>query len=273
MATIRELNDMCRKKGGDALALSNIIWRPLSMLGVWFCIRLGINSTGATALSLVAGLAGALCFVDRCPAFMIAGVALLFVNTYLDHVDGGLARYERVVHHAPVTPAGGFFDLLVHHYVRPLGHFCMGYGLAVAYGNHAYSMLGFWAGFAHMGFAYSTAVSILFVDAVKNPALMQSEGVRQLALLRDVPRPEENQSAFRLLMHRARHLKTSVIMAYEWILIPVVVIDVLRPEAWVLFGVRVNAMIVYLSVVAALGIIQACAGSVFIYRVLKTVRQ
>ncbi|QHS15878.1 CDP-alcohol phosphatidyltransferase family protein [haloarchaeon 3A1-DGR] len=84
--------------------------RPLAnrLLGPWVSAadRLGLTPDGVSVLAFLAAVAAGLAFALATPAGYLAGAVLVFVNGWLDLVDGALAREQGV------ESSGG--DLLDH---------------------------------------------------------------------------------------------------------------------------------------------------------------
>jgi phosphatidylglycerophosphate synthase len=100
-----------------------------------------------TALSLIAGLAGALLFAQGGTA-MHWGALLFILSTLLDHADGELARMT-----GQTSRFGHIFDILVDGLTHVALFLGMGYGLRD-------TLLGAWA--MPMGIAAGLAVVVIF---------------------------------------------------------------------------------------------------------------
>lgn len=135
---------------------------PLTRQTSWpltrFFLKTPITPNQVTALSLLAGLAGAWCYaLGSCDAAVTG--ALLYVLCYtLDNCDGEIARYRNLT-----SEWGARFDDLVDWLVDTAFFAALGYGSWVATGE----IIWFW-----LGFAAATGATVDFV-------------IDMMALLRD----------------------------------------------------------------------------------------
>jgi phosphatidylglycerophosphate synthase len=116
---------------------------PLTRQFSWpltrFLLRTPIGPNQVTALSLLAGLAGAVCFTLGTREAGVTG-ALLYVLCYtLDNCDGEIARFRNMT-----SELGARFDDLVDWLVDTAFFAALGYGTWVATGE----IIWFWLGFA-----------------------------------------------------------------------------------------------------------------------------
>jgi phosphatidylglycerophosphate synthase len=116
---------------------------PLTRQFSWpltrFLLRTPIGPNQVTALSLLAGLAGAACFTLGTRSAGVTG-ALLYVLCYtLDNCDGEIARFRNMT-----SEWGARFDDLVDWLVDTAFFAALGYGTWVATGE----IIWFWLGFA-----------------------------------------------------------------------------------------------------------------------------
>ena len=116
---------------------------PLTRQFSWpltrFFLRTPIGPNQVTALSLLAGLAGAWCYTLGSRDAAVTG-ALLYVLCYtLDNCDGEIARYRNLT-----SEWGARFDDLVDWLVDTAFFAALGYGTWVATGQ----VVWFWLGFA-----------------------------------------------------------------------------------------------------------------------------
>lgn len=120
--------------------------RPAAVYGTWAAVRLGLSAHQVTLLALLAGLAGAAAIGCGARGGFVAGVALLHLAFWLDHVDGQVARWR-----GTAGLDGVYLDYLMHHAANLSLGFALGHGLAVRTGDPAWSVAGFavaagWAG-------------------------------------------------------------------------------------------------------------------------------
>jgi phosphatidylglycerophosphate synthase len=116
---------------------------PLTRQFSWpvtrFLLRTPIGPNQVTALSLLAGLAGAWCFTLGTQSAGVTG-ALLYVLCYtLDNCDGEIARFRNMT-----SELGARFDDLVDWLVDTAFFAALGYGTWIATGE----IIWFWLGFA-----------------------------------------------------------------------------------------------------------------------------
>jgi hypothetical protein len=112
--------------------------RPAAVYGTWLALRLGLSAHQVTAASLFAALAGAAAIGGGTPWGFVAGVALLYVAFWLDHVDGQVARWR-----GTAGLDGVYLDYLMHHASNVALGFALGHGLALRTGEPRWSVAGF----------------------------------------------------------------------------------------------------------------------------------
>ncbi|GIW86554.1 MAG: hypothetical protein KatS3mg108_0878 [Isosphaeraceae bacterium] len=122
--------------------------RPTAVYGTWLMVRLGLTAHQITALALAAALIGAVMLGTGERLGWIAGVGLLHLSFWLDHVDGQVARWRR-----SETLTGVYFDYWMHHMANLALGFALGLGLAVREGWTGWAVAGAliawgWAGLA-----------------------------------------------------------------------------------------------------------------------------
>lgn len=122
--------------------------RPSAVYGTWAAVRIGVTADQATTAALLCGLAGAAAIGTGDPRGFLAGVTLLWLAFWLDHVDGQLARWR-----GTASLDGVFFDYLMHHVQNLAVGFALGFGLAMRTGHVAWAAAGFAiaAGWAVLG--------------------------------------------------------------------------------------------------------------------------
>lgn len=146
------------------------VHRSIQLLLLRPALALGLSPNQVTALSAVAGVGAAACFVVGTPPSMLVGALLLFSSAILDGVDGMIARVTRrssETGHA----IDGASDWLVnvttfaaagYHLGRQTGHVWLAVGLALAahlawmhhlmlYDHHAATFLRHLTGGRHQG--------------------------------------------------------------------------------------------------------------------------
>ena len=121
--------------------LARRIARPAALRITRVIVPWGIKPHLATFIAWGVGLAAMVAFGWGTPAGWIAGAALLHLWYLLDHVDGQLARYHRCE-----TLDGAQLDYLMHHTINLLLPVGIGWGLAVARHQPAWTLAGVAAG-------------------------------------------------------------------------------------------------------------------------------
>ncbi len=118
--------------------LARRVGRPSAIYGTWLAVRLGLTPHQVTSAALVASLAGAVAIGTGTRAGFVAGVVLLHLGFWLDHVDGQLARWR-----SRSSLDGVFFDYLMHHAVNMALGFALGFGWAMRQGQPLWAVAGF----------------------------------------------------------------------------------------------------------------------------------
>ena len=114
------------------------IARPAAVYGTWAAIRLGLSAHQVTLGFLLANLlAAALIGSGRRDGFA-AGVLLLHLGYWLDHVDGQVARWR-----GTASLDGVYFDYMAHHASNLALGFGLGFGLAVRLHDNLWCLAGF----------------------------------------------------------------------------------------------------------------------------------
>ncbi len=121
--------------------LARWIARPLAIYGTWLAIRLGLSAHSVTALSLVAGLAGALTIGMGTSSGFLIGVVLLLIAYWLDHVDGQVARFT-----CSTSLEGVYFDFWMHQLTLLALGYLLGYALSISEVNSLWTLAGFAVG-------------------------------------------------------------------------------------------------------------------------------
>lgn len=118
--------------------LARRVGRPSAVYGTWLATRWGISAHAVTVAALVANLAGAAAIGAGSRAGFVAGVGLLHVAYWLDHVDGQVARWR-----GTSSLGGVYFDYLMHHAAGMALGFSLGFALTMRGGSPLWSVAGF----------------------------------------------------------------------------------------------------------------------------------
>lgn len=118
--------------------LARRVGRPSAIPGTWLAVRLGLSAHQVTLAALLASLAGPLAIASGTRPGFIAGVALLYVAFWLDHVDGQVARWR-----GTSSLDGVYLDYLMHHFAALALGYALGHGLAVRSGDPTWCAAGF----------------------------------------------------------------------------------------------------------------------------------
>lgn len=141
--TLAELRDRVFKHSGSDRPeignwLARRVGRPSAVYGTWLAVRLGLSAHVVTTLALIANLGGAAAIGGGSRLGFVAGVLLLQLAYWLDHVDGQVARWR-----GSASLAGVYFDYLLHHAANLALGFALGFGLAMRGGSPLWSLGGF----------------------------------------------------------------------------------------------------------------------------------
>ena len=89
--------------------------RPVAerLLGPWVTLaqRLGLSPDGVSAVAFAVAVAAGVAFAVAEPVFYVVGAVLVFLNGWLDLVDGALARREGIA-----SKGGDFLDHVLDRY-------------------------------------------------------------------------------------------------------------------------------------------------------------
>ena len=118
--------------------LARKVARPTAIYGTWLAVRLNLKAHQVTLGSLFSSLLGAIAIGTGQREGLLAGVLLLHLGFWLDHVDGQVARWR-----GTAGLSGVYFDYLMHHVTSMALGFALGMGVAVQAGNLAWSVVGF----------------------------------------------------------------------------------------------------------------------------------
>jgi len=253
--------------------ISRWTWRHFTFYVAWLCIKLHISANAVTIVSWAAGMAGAVLFCWRKPVPIITGLLLVYVWWFLDHVDGEVARYEIKVLNRKRNLAGDYLDTLVHRWVLPLIHLCLGIGLMRAYGQWWYVLFGAAAASAFVGFTRTEAASLALAYIVCGVLDPHKQGLRELwDLGRLTPESSDDKGGCGKLMELARRIK--LVFAYPGCLLllaVVIVIDIVFPfSAFPDWGpIAVSATLIYLVLIGLLSVAQHTFGTWYVVGVFK----
>jgi len=172
--TTRELRDICQKGSSEPFLISKYLYRPFTIYATRLYIAAGASSNTATAHSLLAGLAAALCGLGNSPLALL--LTALFIQAYfvLDHVDGELARYNIFCGTQKPSLAGEFFDLWTHLHTYNLTVATIGIALYRETGNLTWPVLGL-LGCNICGSYQRMALSSVLIGALARGRLKQND--------------------------------------------------------------------------------------------------
>jgi hypothetical protein len=138
--TIAELGASVQKERHREIGnwLARRIARPTAVYGCWLAIRLGLSAHQVTLAALVSSLFAAIAIGTGDRIYFVAGVMLLQLGFWLDHVDGQVARWR-----GTVSLDGVYLDYVMHHAANLALGFALGYGLAARTGDVRWTIAGF----------------------------------------------------------------------------------------------------------------------------------
>ena len=125
--------------------LARRVARPAAVYGTWVAVRLGVSAHQVTLAALMVQCAAAASIGTGNRAGFVAGVALLHLAFWLDHVDGQVARWR-----GTAGLDGVYFDYLMHHVGAVTTGFALGFGLATRAADLNWTFAGFSAGVGWM---------------------------------------------------------------------------------------------------------------------------
>lgn len=105
--------------------LARRVARPSAVYGTWLAVRLGLSAHQVTAGALAASLGGSALIGTGDRLGFVAGVTLLHLAFWLDHVDGQVARWRR-----SESLTGVYLDYWMHHAAALALGSALGLGLA-----------------------------------------------------------------------------------------------------------------------------------------------
>lgn len=118
--------------------LARRVGRPSAVYGTWVAVRAGVPAHAITGAALVANLGGAMAIGTGSRLGFVAGVVLLVVGYWLDHVDGQVARWN-----GTASLGGLYFDYLLHHATALALGFALGFAVAARGGSIGWAAAGF----------------------------------------------------------------------------------------------------------------------------------
>ncbi len=142
-ASFAEWERRCQKPDHRRVGsfLARRVARPAALRVTRVIAPWGISAHAATLVAWATGLAAVAAFGWATPGGWLLGCALLHLWYLLDHVDGQLARYHRAE-----TLDGAQLDYLMHHTLNLLLPVGLGWGIAVATRQPAWTLVGVAAG-------------------------------------------------------------------------------------------------------------------------------
>ena len=118
--------------------LARRVARPTAVYGCWLAIRLGLSAHQVTVIALCSSLAAAVAISTGQRSLFVAGVVLVHLGFWMDHVDGQVARWRKTA-----SLDGVYLDYLMHHAANLALGFALGYGLAARTGELRWTIAGF----------------------------------------------------------------------------------------------------------------------------------
>lgn len=269
-----KFKEVVRKRPREPFWLSRYFWRHITVPFSWLCSLLRIRADHITILSLVVGMLGGLCFCWPTPAAFVAGLLLIQGWSFLDHVDGELARYEiKHLGHRP-SLAGPYLDLLVHRWVQPFYHVCMSVAFVRLTGQWEWLLLGWAAGANYFGFAKSQGESLVLRAMVQGTIKADNPVLVELADLSNVL-PTKTDEKVSVIRRTFNHLKT----VKNWFAFPgcmvlicvVVAVDagMFRMTFPEVAGMPASASLIYLFLQACVAAGQNLAGTWYVASLLR----
>lgn len=271
---LSDFNEIARKRPEEPFWISRYFWRHFTIPSSWICARLGISADSVTIVSLVAGVAGGICYCWPTPMMYAIGTILIQFWWMLDHMDGELARYEIKFLEKKPSLAGPYLDLLVHRWVQPLYHICMGIGMLRVTGDWWYVLLGTFAGANFVGFTRTQADSMALKALANGEIERNNADLAQLIEVGQVvPSKEEKESeGIRQLVAFAKSMKTYFSFPGCLVMLCfVAAIDGLYfgfqfPQY---YGIACGAVVAYLALQATIAVLQNVAGTWYITSILR----
>lgn len=120
--------------------LVRTILRDAAVPVTWLLLHTKITANQVTLLLLLVGLLGSFFLAIPGQPYFLAGMILIQLWYYLDHVDGQIARYR-----GTATLSGRFFDFIVHDVLHATIFFAPGFSIFLQTGNLVWVILAFTA--------------------------------------------------------------------------------------------------------------------------------
>lgn len=114
--------------------------RPLAAYGAWFFIRLNISSKTVVVIGLVIGLLGCTLVAIGSQGIIIWGCLLLMISSWLDYVDGTVARAT-----GTVDKKGAYLDLARDNIMSMAVPIAVGISVGMVYWGLTLALLGIWS--------------------------------------------------------------------------------------------------------------------------------
>ena len=108
--------------------------KPISTI----LVKLPITPNHLTALSLISGVTGGICFINAKFEFQILGGLMLLTSYILDYCDGEIARYKNLT-----SKFGERFDTFSDWIVHAVFFTALGYGTYYETQNNVWLLIGF----------------------------------------------------------------------------------------------------------------------------------
>jgi len=273
---LRQFKEIARKKPEDPFWTAKYFWRYFTLPCSWVCSLLRITANQVTVISLVVGLAGSVCYCWPTPWMCLLGTLLIYAWWFLDHVDGELARYEIKHLKQPQNAAGPYLDLLVHRWVQPLYHICLGIGLLRLTGDWGYVLLGCVAGANFVGFARTQGESMVLRYVAAGQVRLENQALRELLDLGSMVPDAGIRKAqgIRRLVGLAKWIKLGLsspgclVMLLGIVLIDGMMLNMEFPERC---GLAWSATLVYLLLQAGMAVAQNLAGTWYVTSLLRRI--
>ncbi len=214
--SIKALNEICQKP--DYKTKGNwyvrTILRDAALPMTWLLLHTKISADQVTLISLAVALVGMVALAMPGNGWFVAGVLLLQLWYYLDHVDGQIARYRKTD-----CLTGRFLDFMTHHIVHVSLLFAMGfYGFEVT-GRIAFILWGFISAMAILVFNLSQDVKCkTFYEKIERQAVVVIQKRPVEAASRKTSLPKKTFSFLHKLceIHVMMNLLTLLAVLQPW---------------------------------------------------------